>query len=549
MLHRVNGAYHFRRKIPFAVRPLLGKQEIWFSLRTSNRVTATARGGMVYGQVEAIFEDCRQMSQDKEYIATLEEALRVADGVIAGQDALRAVLSQKQELQHLLSSLSDYERFRQFIQKQAIRLEDIALTIQRLGLKNAHQQGRLEESCQSGSELTEALRQVTNIASSLSQIVLNNHTPNGLPSPAPVAPASPLFSEASETYLEKKSKDYKNEKDVRVLRNTFAMFLEIIGDKPVAEYSGKDAFEFIENLKKIPKNYGKSIHYTPVKDAIAAADFREKSGTEIERMSSVTVEKRVTFISGFWDHMLPIEQVSRNIWKGFKLKTDSVRSISDWSEENLLKLTSHRFGRSAVSRQTYAFITSIAAYSGMRQGEICHLRCEDFVHTDDGWMMYIREHPPVEVDGRKVTFSPKSEAGERVVPVHPELVKVGLIKHVERMRNAGKTFVFEDLKPSGRMNLLSPKFQQAFSRHKISAGISEDTVFHSFRHSVSTILRNEDNTIREVWIDAVLGHIGDSSKKSQGITTYLHNIGTKNLRKTINRIKYPESFQISKLFE
>lgn len=180
MLHRVNGAYHFRRKVPFAIRPLLGKQEVWFSLKTSNRVTATARGGMVYGQVEAILEDCRQMSQDKEYIATLEEALQVADEVIAGQDTLRAVLSKKQELQHLLSSLSDYERFRRFIQDQAVRLEDIALTIQRLGLKNAHQQGLLEESRHSGSELAEALRQVTNIASSLSQSVLNNHTPRCL---------------------------------------------------------------------------------------------------------------------------------------------------------------------------------------------------------------------------------------------------------------------------------------------------------------------------------------------------------------------------------
>ena len=549
MLRKIGRSYHFRRKVPLVVRPFIGKQELWFSLDTSNRVTATARGGMIYGQVEAIFDDCRRMSKDEEYVRLLEVGLTEAESLIAEQEERLSILTKQNELRRFMEWLSLHDRFQSFIAEQANRIKQISQNLEKITHKQEVTQARLEESRESRSELTEALKQMASIASSMMQMAQNSQIAPVIQQQMVKPQNSPLLSEIAETYIETKRKDYKNDRDVRVLRNTFAMFMEVMGDKPVGEYTGRDAHEFIQTLRKLPRNYGKSCYYTPIRDSIAAADFKDTKGETIERMSEVTIEKRITFINGLWDFLLPIEHVQKNIWKGFKFKTETIRHVSDWSEENLIKLTNLRFVSKAVSRQTYAFITAIGAYSGMRQGEICHLRCEDFVHTDDGWVMYVQDHEPTEVAGKLVRFSPKTEAGERVVPVHPELIKVGLIKHVERMRSAGKTFIFHDLTPSGSMNHLSTKFQKAFSLHKQRAGVTDDTVFHSFRHSVSTILRNEDATIREVWIDSVLGHIGDSSKKSQGITTYLHKIGIKNLKKTINRIHYPETFQISKLFE
>ncbi|MFT9258468.1 MAG: tyrosine-type recombinase/integrase [Acetobacter sp.] len=486
------------------------------------------------------------MSVHDEYVRLLAEALDRGDDTAKLHEAHLSLVNRQAELRRVRELLAVHSYFKSFIAEQANKLTDIARRVEGVGRDQLVDVGRLKEARDSRNELAEALKQVTTLASAMVQMSQQNTLPIVS---SPVKPENtPMFSELAETYLESKARDYKNEKDVRVLRNTFALFLEVMGDKPIADYNGQDAHKFIETLRRIPKNYGKSNVHTPVLDAISAADFREDKGDTIDRMSDVTVEKRITFISGLWEFLLPLEHVSRNIWKGFKFRTETVREVSDWSEDNLIRLTNHRFVTKTFSRQTFAFITSIAAYSGMRQSEICHLRCDDFVHTEDGWVMYVQEHDPVEVDGKLVKFSPKTEAGERVVPVHPELVKVGLLKHVERMKNLGQTFIFRDLKPSGASNLLSPRFQQAFSRHKKAAGVTDENVFHSFRHSVSTILRNEDATIREVWIDAVLGHLGDTSKKSQGITTYLHKIGTKNLKKTISRIHYPESFKIASLF-
>lgn len=548
MLTRVQGAWHFRRAVPLMVRPFIGKQEIWFSMRTTSRVTATARAGMVYGMVEQIFQDCRDMSETEEYIRTLEDALTTSDGIISGQDDLITILKRQHELRRVTDALTHYSEFSAFIQTQAEKLRDIGRRIEDLNHKAILNQGRLAEARNTRNELTEAIKQIASMATGM--MTMANQAQSIPPSPSVPVDETPKFSEIMESYAESKSKELKNERDSRVMKVTLAQFLEIVGDKPLASYKGKDAHLFIETMRRLPNNYGKnSITPVPVLDSITSADFQEKhAGKDIPRLSDATVEKRVTFLRSLWDYMLPIGHVEKNIWKGFKFKSEKVRAVEDWSEENLTRLMSYPWTTRTFSRTTYAFVTAIAAYSGMRQSEICHLRCEDFVHTDDGWMIYIQEHPPVMVNGKEVKFSPKSEAGERVVPIHSELIKLGLIKYVERMKKAGKTFIFYDLKPAGLDNLLSHNFQHGFSRHKIKAGVTPENVFHSFRHSVSTILRNEDATIREVWIDAVLGHIGDTSRKSQGVTTYLHQIGAKNLKKTINRIHYPESFDITKLF-
>jgi integrase len=73
---------------------------------------------------------------------------------------------------------------------------------------------------------------------------------------------------------------------------------------------------------------------------------------------------------------------------------------------------------------------------------------------------------------------------------------------------------------------------------KTRIGLPAEITFHSFRHTVSTQLRNADANIRKVWIDRLLGH--EASHTSHGTTTYLTGISTANLRQTVEAISYPE---------
>jgi len=86
-----------------------------------------------------------------------------------------------------------------------------------------------------------------------------------------------------------------------------------------------------------------------------------------------------------------------------------------------------------------------------------------------------------------------------------------------------------------------------FSRHKISLGIGPRTTFHSWRHNISTILRNTKvSEARESWIDAVLGHSGPDDDcagraqrqpQSEGVTTYLDHVAVRNLVSTVEAIR------------
>ena len=228
--------------------------------------------------------------------------------------------------------------------------------------------------------------------------------------------------------------------------------------------------------------------------------------------------------------MRPQEYVAANVWEDFRFAgTKASRSKRlDWSDAELVKLLGTPWRIAAVPSEAYAWMTLLAMFTGMRAEEIARLRSEDVAMVDGVPVFLVQEHP----DG----WSPKTEAGARAVPVHPRLQALGVLDLVERRRAERALRLVAGLKPGGPDQKLSHGFSRAFSRHKVKAGVAGRTVFHSFRHSVSTMLRNEAAEIRGEWIDALLGHEGGS--KSQGATTYLKRIGVANLARTMAALTY-----------
>jgi len=90
------------------------------------------------------------------------------------------------------------------------------------------------------------------------------------------------------------------------------------------------------------------------------------------------------------------------------------------------------------------------------------------------------------------------------------------------------------MKPTGPDGKLTAEFSRKFGKRKVALGISAKTVFHSFRHSVRTILGNTE--IKDSWIDAVMGHEG--GEKSVGVAVYLKRIGITNLKAVVDAIVY-----------
>nr|WP_232091749.1 tyrosine-type recombinase/integrase [Acetobacter aceti] len=121
-----------------------------------------------------------------------------------------------------------------------------------------------------------------------------------------------------------------------------------------------------------------------------------------------------------------------------------------------------------------------------------------------------------------------------MVPVHSKLIEAGVLALKE---TTDCSYLLPCLGTS-RQGTRGAALGRAFSLLKTRIGLPAEITFHSFRHTVSTQLRNADANIREVWIDRLLGH--EATHKSQGTTTYLTGISTANLKQTIEAISYPE---------
>lgn len=119
----------------------------------------------------------------------------------------------------------------------------------------------------------------------------------------------------------------------------------------------------------------------------------------------------------------------------------------------------------------------IGLYTGARVAEVGQLTLADFVELDGIPCIRICE----EAEGQSV----KSDISVRTIPVHPKLIKLGLLRHVESLRKAGESRLFPSVKTDG-VNGMGNWLSKAFSRHVLATvGKPEKGKFgfHSLRKS------------------------------------------------------------------
>ncbi|WP_233127821.1 site-specific integrase [Acetobacter sp. DsW_059] len=204
------------------------------------------------------------------------------------------------------------------------------------------------------------------------------------------------------------------------------------------------------------------------------------------------------------------------------------RAYSKKSMGRLALLASASWHTSLVPEPTFRLVTLIAAYTGMRMGEICTLRKEDLQTHESVPCFMVRPHA-------EDNWSPKTEAGTRVIPLHSKLIEAGIMA---LKNNTESDYLIPGLDGSKQKDR-GATLSRVFSQLKTRLGLPAEITFHSFRHTVSTQLRNANADIREIWIDRLLGH--EASHRSQGTTTYLTGISIANLRQTVEAIRYPET--------
>jgi integrase len=157
-----------------------------------------------------------------------------------------------------------------------------------------------------------------------------------------------------------------------------------------------------------------------------------------------------------------------------------------------------------VTRRSRFWLPLIALFSGLRMNEILQLTKWHIQSATDGF--------PAFLIGGDMTV--KTKASYRVVPVHRELLRCGLIAHVANLAH-DDSLLFDDV-PPGPDGYASSTFSKRYASFwkSLKAGEPDRKVgFHSFRHNFRDALRvpgADDALVKELGGWSRGGSVSDS---------------------------------------
>jgi integrase len=136
----------------------------------------------------------------------------------------------------------------------------------------------------------------------------------------------------------------------------------------------------------------------------------------------------------------------------------------------------------------------LALYTGARQGEIGQLHADDL--GQDQGINYLRFRAGPEDEARART---------RMLPLHPDLIRLGFLQFAEMQRRAGSARLFPELRADNK-NKLTGNWSKWFGRYlRQVAGVSDSRKsFDSFRHSFLEACAEAQ--LDPSLIDALTGH-------------------------------------------
>jgi integrase len=289
---------------------------------------------------------------------------------------------------------------------------------------------------------------------------------------------------------------------------------------------------------------------SPSKDSIAACGrslklFEEQSGNPtLEQLSrlhgekfrkwlieqpttSKTARDRMNWVKlllNFAPHTVDFHFA--NPWVGMEIKWRTTLARQPWTAEHLSTLFNHKIWQHGVlptdnkaGGVAAYWIPLLGLYTGARCSELCQLRVDDINWSD--------KVPTIRITDEGDDQSVKTMAGHRVIPIHSELIRLGLLDYVKSLNS-------KSLWPAlpRRTDKAGGFFSQYFGTLRKSLDIPPDTVFHSFRHGVRSLLAEQG--ILEPTIDRILGH---ESGGSVGTRVYTH-VTLETLQKAIETLTY-----------
>ena len=321
---------------------------------------------------------------------------------------------------------------------------------------------------------------------------------------------SPLFSEMYPKHIQRMRDNKRREETVKETIETYKDVIELLGDKPIGEYSNVDGRDYRNSLMKTPKNRKRVKRY---KDFTLIELLNMEIPIE-DKMSFDNQTKLISRMTSCWNFFADEfpEYVSENVFKSKSIRINPVRRKDrrqHFTEDELRHIFNPKTylpaifdnptGRKTNIHYPYYWIPILAVLTGCRLEELCMMRVEDIVGMKGVWVYRIRE------DNGNTRV--KNSYSERDVPLHSVLTDtLDFVGYVNRMKKFGHERVFNELPKRGSIyhknvgRFFNDKYLKKIG---IKDGVRKVS-FHSFRHTVETHLTNQNVNPR--FINFLQGH-------------------------------------------
>ena len=422
--------YIFRRRIPKALLDFFRTNELRISTKTSDKKSALHIARSIANESDLLFKQLitnKNMTDEKDLIE--KQAHMIALQRTVDRAKLTNYLRNQLEEESDLRNQEALENVRRIRDIEASHRD--ALNLQGDTFKTAIQ-------------------------------VMSAHIPERQNNRSGTLKNDLKLSELVSDYFSGESLERRNIKPatIRKDRDSLKLFLEIIGDKNISQVSQADAVIFADSCP----TYGRENR---------------------SRRAISTINGYLNSISKFSGWITSIHSELGHVELNFSdLRTrrtvHSSAERSAFTNEEVLKILNHtKLLNFKIEEPVKYWVPYIAAYSGARLEEITQLSPLTDIYQADGiWVIEINEN-----DGKSV----KTLSSNRRVPIHSELIKIGFLDYVARLKSANSKTLFPDEKiRDGRTGKNAGKRVNRFIQ-KV-AGIKGKSL-HSFRHTFSTILK------------------------------------------------------------
>jgi integrase len=439
-LLRRGNTFYFRIAVPAELREKFQCREVIQSLKTERRAEAIPLALGLAAEVIKLFNNAKTMTDmiHKRQLAALREKQKI-----------REMLHQEELEQKELDHLTELRR---------IKAE--------VGLKAEN--NLLKEMIASGGITSGAVQTSTVTPEATSD--------------------SPLLSAVIDDFLKQYDKGKKGM--LKKHEANLPVMLGLLGDKRVNQIRHTDLTRFAIELCKLPVDRASpKFKDMTFKQMIAANDGECLHKKTFQNYKS-SVKAVIVWARGLYEGAFENVNIAEIEYKGGRVESEAGQRSFDDAELEALFNGKAMQECCVDGKQVHKFwLPAIGLYSGMRVNEICQLNPATDIKQDDNgiWYFWVTEETESAVDVMK---SVKTDAGKRVIPMHSNLIKCGLLDYVETVKNSGYKSLFPQWK--AKDGKAGDNAGREFRRFIDSIGLRDETKnkklvgMHAFRKTFLT---------------------------------------------------------------